>query len=572
METRTRWRWIGAGVLVAAAVVAAVTAIQLTRGTFDWRGQGLVADLGQPDVLVRSARLSQLPKDLVQAPLLRGVLTEDFVTYYEDHPTRLSLAGTLKRLAYDHPLTLPDRLISTVLDAPGEIALWRDGQGRPAHFALLLEHNLATWAALELAKVGLPDKQLSVAGEVGGLLQRTTVYALRVDGRSTWLIATRGARTVVLSSPGLLLEGAKAGAVDITVPPGTSLVNSQAGEVLAQALAMGTGGVSPFARAFALDAVRRRRQQLVARTDFLSFGYQHYFPAVAALKTELDGQGAWTLAVQADGAALGPWRAGAANLWRRLPRSNALCAAVPVDVSRARPLLEAAGVAGVPALLDDLEPTGAMCWGAGGLFAPMLALQLRAGTGAKHDAVFNQVLNQALRQPARTSSDDEAGSEPATAEPVKAQPLQQAAGMQWTRTIAHEFGAVKQGGRRVDVVGVARLGDTLFASTDARNLQQALAVATKTQPALSDRPMPDSAAVLGIDGPQLAKLLETETWRTLRPSVAPTFSRVARELLPPRLAAVSQIGQVQVGLPLAAVAGSGLQWVDLAVTQAAPAR
>jgi uncharacterized protein YfaA (DUF2138 family) len=559
VDQKARWRWIGA-LLAVVVIGAAVTAVTIVRGPFDWREQGLVADLGHPDLLIRSAKLSQLPKDLAQAPLLRGILTDDFVHYYEDHPTTLSVTGTFKRLAYDHPLSIGDRLIATVLDAPGEVALWRDGQGRPTHFALLLEHNLATRAVLELAKVGLPDKQLSVAGEVGGLLKKTRVYALRVDSRNTWLFATQGGRTVVLSHPGLLLEN------------GTAM-NGDAADAMARALTTAAGDESPFAKDFGLGAPRGVQQQIAAKTDFLGFGYQYFFPAVSALKTELNAQGRWTMAVQTDGAALGPWRAGAANLWRQLPRSNALCVALPVDVQRTRPLLDAVEIKGTHELLADVEPTGAMCWGAGGLFAPMLALPLKAGTGAKHDGVFDQVLTLVVRQPKRVASEAEAGANPTPAEPepVKTETIKQPAGVLWTRTVAHEFGAVKQGDQRVDVLGIARVGDMLFASTDVRNLQAAMAVAGKTQPALSDQPMEGAAAVLAIDGPQLARLLEAETRRTLRPTLAPTFSRVARELLPPRLAAVSKLGRVQLGLPVSAVGAKGTQWVELQVGQTASA-
>lgn len=563
METHRRKRWIGLVVLVAGIAAAAVIALSLPRGQFDWRGQGLLADLRRPDVLVRSARLSALPKDLVQAPLLRGILTEDFVTYYESHPARLSIAGTAKRLAYDHPLSLSDRLVATVLDAPGEIALWRDGQGRLSHFALVLEHNLATRAALELAKVGLPDKQLSVAGELGSIFNRTPVYALRLDGRTTWLIASRDDRTVVLSHPGLLLEGGAGkpkDSIEVDTPRGTSLLNRDAAAALADLLDTPAGGATPFAEAFSLDALGRLRQQLVARTDFLSFGYQHFFPAVDALNTQLGDDGRWTLAAHAQSRAVEPWRRGATELWRQLPRSNALCASLPVDPSRVAPLFLAAGMGNVLGLLADVEPTAAVCWGAGGLFAPMVALPLRPGTGARHDATFEQLLQTLVRQPP-------AGG--AAPQVVESHPLSHGDRRLWTRAVVHALGAVEHEGDRADVVGIARIGDMLFASTDQRNLRQVLAVAAKTQSSLSDRPMAQATAVLGIDGPQLARLLETQTWRTLRPEVAPTFSRVARELLPPRLAAVAQLGQVQVGLPAVVEASTAQwRWVDLPVVQA----
>lgn len=560
-----RWRPLG---LAVAAVLVVGGAVQLARSMWHGSVNRLQIDLRQPDVLVRSARLSQLPQDLAQAPLLRGVLNEDFVHYYEDHPAGLSLTGTLKRLAYDHHLTLADRLLATVLDAPGELALWRDGHGLPSHFVLVLEHNLAVEAALALAKVGLPDKQLSVAGEVGGIGRKTTVYALQVDSRTTWLLASRGGRTVLLSHPGLLLDA-----------PGA--VASDPAAVLAQALATGAGEASPFAQAFALPPREAAvTQQLAARVDYLGMGYQHFFPGLQALRAELRGPAGWQAAVQADGATAGAWLSGAARLWPGLPRSSALCAAMPLNLARSQALLAQAGVAQADAFLKDLAPTGAMCWGAGGLFAPMLALQWQPGTGARHDAELATLMAQALRSPPAQAAeagtgdgDDAPAGKPATPLDTSVQRkalAQPAGGVLWTRAVPHEHGSSRIAGQPVNVVAMARLGDTWLASTDLRTVEQAVAVAAKTQPALSDRAMAGATPVLAIDGGHLAALLDTETWRTLRPTTTPTFYRVARELLPPRLAAVRQLGQVQIGLaPLPAQAATGLQWLPLQVQQQA---
>jgi len=560
---RIRWRPLG---LTVAAVLVVGGALQLARGMWQGSVNRLQIDLRQPDLLIRSARLSRLPQALAEAPLLRGVLSEDVVHYYEDHPAGLSLAGTLKRLAYDHHLTLADHLLATVLDAPGELALWRDGHGMPSHFVLMLEHNLAAEAALALAKVSLPDKQLSVAGEVGGIGRKTTVYALQVDNRNTWLLASRGGRTVLLSHPGLLLDA-----------PGA--LSKDAADVVAQALATKAGGVSPFADAFALPAREPAvSQQLVARVDYLGMGYQHFFPGLAALRAELREPAGWQAAVRADGATASAWLSGASRLWPSLPRSSALCAALPLNLAGSSAVLEQAGVADPAAFLKDLAPTGAVCWGAGGLFSPMLALQWQAGTGARHDEALATVMTQALRSPPTQPNDGEAadGDEatPATAKPraeldtaVQRKALAQpAGGLLWTRAVPHEHGNTRLAGQPVNVVAMARLGDTWLASTDLRTVQQAIDVAAKTQPALSDRPMTGATAVLAIDGGHLAALLDAETWRTLRPQTAPTFHRVARELLPPRLAALRQLGPVQIGLaPLPAPPGSGLQWLPLQV-------
>ena len=68
-------------------------------------------DFSHPDALILSERLSALPRDLLKVPLLKATLTEEFAFYYEEQEGRLSLMGTLRRLAYEHHLSFGDSLV-----------------------------------------------------------------------------------------------------------------------------------------------------------------------------------------------------------------------------------------------------------------------------------------------------------------------------------------------------------------------------------------------------------------------------------------------------------------------------
>ncbi|WP_048273786.1 DUF2138 family protein, partial [Pseudomonas aeruginosa] len=72
-------------------------------------------DLRKPDALIESVSLSRLPKEILEVPLLRDTLTEDFVFYYENNGDRLGLTGTLRRIIYEHDLTLKDSLVEELL-------------------------------------------------------------------------------------------------------------------------------------------------------------------------------------------------------------------------------------------------------------------------------------------------------------------------------------------------------------------------------------------------------------------------------------------------------------------------
>src|SRR5580765_1208177 len=87
-------------------------------------------DLALPDVMIRTNSLARLPRDLLRVPLFKDVLSEDFVFYYQQNEGRLSLSGTLRRLAYEHELDSGDWLIRMVIDEPAEVLLWKGPNGR----------------------------------------------------------------------------------------------------------------------------------------------------------------------------------------------------------------------------------------------------------------------------------------------------------------------------------------------------------------------------------------------------------------------------------------------------------
>jgi uncharacterized protein YfaA (DUF2138 family) len=553
LDRQTRNR-LFAGVAVLGAVIGLVT---LTRAQFHDTVNALGVDLRHPDILVRSARLSDLPKDLVNAPLLKGVLTNEVVHYYEDHPTRLSLLGTLKRLAFEHELSWSDRLIASAIDAPAELAFWRDAKGRPEHFVLVLQRNVAARAMEQLGKVALPDKQLTVAGEVAG----HKVYALAINQRNTWLVVSSGDRLVILSNPGLLLEASGG-------------LSREPHLVVEALLKSPDTEPTAFAKDQGLPALAAGiKQEITARSDYLSFGYQHFFPGLEALRVASDTQGHWHFHARVQPPVLKAWRAGAGTLWNALPRACAVAAALPMDWQRAGQVTEALGD-GAQDLTGQLMPTAAVCWGsAGGLYAPVLAAQFQADPGVTQDKALKLLMGQASRNTALKPIEPgrEADMTPGPVlEKNLAAPIH---GRLWTRVIPHELGAVRQGGTRVNVVAMARLGGTVLASVDQRALEPALAVARKTYPALADATV-QGVPVLTINAPELAKMIDAETWRTLQPGVVPTFYRVAKELLPERLQALQRLGTVQVALPVdakLAAAGAGAEstearWVDLSVT------
>jgi uncharacterized protein YfaA (DUF2138 family) len=558
VERKTRNRaLIGLGALVATLGVVA-----LTRAQFGGSVNALNIDLQHPDILVRSARLSDLPKDLAQSPLLRGVLSPEVVHYYEDHPTRLSVLGTLKRLAYDYQLTWADQVLSSSIAAPAELALWRDGKGRPEYFMLVLQKNLLTQVLDPLSKLTLNDEQLSIAGELPTHQGTATVYALKISQRNHWLLVGLKNKLIVLSDPGLLLQG-------------NDKLSREASKVITAALEAGDTQASPLAAELGLGPLQSLKQQIVARADYLSMGYQHFFPGLDAVRVDEQRDGSWGVSAKVTPEALTTWKATAKPLWAAMPRGSALCVAMPVDWSLATPLLGAVAKPDTAAVLNALNPVSATCWNsAGGLYAPILAAQFKGTPGAQYDPALKALLADVTRKKAGKGSGAADGAAIApTSEKALSAPAQ---GKLWRRTIPHELGAIKQAGVKANVVSVARNGSTVLASVDERAINQALNVASKTYPAMGDERGVPGTPVLSIDGAELARLLEAQTWQTLSPQTVPTFYRVAKQLLPARLQALKGMGRVQVSLPDGAVVGKregssdagGSGWVALRVNTA----
>jgi uncharacterized protein YfaA (DUF2138 family) len=194
-----------AGVVVLSALVG--------WRAFGWNGLGpvnrLKLDLAHPDALIVTRSLSTLPRDLLTIPLARAVLREDFLFYYEQNEDRLGLQGSLRRIAYEHELTLGDQLIRSVLDEPADVAVWRDADGSLKHYAIAVSRSSFTRLLEEAAKVALKDSQLTLAGQIKVDGNTTQVYALEYAQRRTLLFAAAGKRMVILSHAGMLYGGDK---------------------------------------------------------------------------------------------------------------------------------------------------------------------------------------------------------------------------------------------------------------------------------------------------------------------------------------------------------------------------
>ncbi|MET1079229.1 MAG: DUF2138 domain-containing protein [Pseudomonas sp.] len=544
-STRPRWR----GALLAAGVLGvglASAAGLFYSGAFTpevprelAESSELQLDLGRPDALIESQSLSGLPKDLLSVPLLRDSLTEDLVFYYEANPDRLGLAGSLRRIIYEHDLQLQDSLLDELLDQPAQVALWRGEDGKLKHFLLLLDRGGLARLLEPLARVAASDTQLSEVASLQVDGDVVPLYRLNYNGRQSLLLASHGDKLLVLSSPGMLLQSQWDGTL-----PGR--------EAIARVEAL-LDGDSPFAERFGLESDSALRQRITLSSDFLALGYQRFIPTFAGLRFEMDGQGWHSFLALNDSEERSSLAF--APVWQAMPMGASACVALPVATRLPKDLLVKVGVedAAASALTEHLSGAAGLCWyPESRLHSPLLVGQLDESVGSGQDQQLGALFESLI-----------GAQEVQERAPVETQTLGQA--QRWQRTVSSNFGQYpgSEPGRGFFKISLARHGATLLFSLDDTLVGKALDTLDKRFPPLADVLPKDALVPLYLAPDTLAKLFEQETLDSLPTDMEPVFRNAAQTLLLPKLKALAGHGRYALTLPADAEADGSWSWQPL---------
>jgi uncharacterized protein YfaA (DUF2138 family) len=470
--------------------------------------------LAQPDAMIVSSRVRDLPRDLLSVPLLKSALTEDFVFYYEGNDRLLSLKGALRRIAYEHDLSLGDEVIAMALDRPADIALWRDENGKLTHWLINAERTewtkLLQWAATAAAD----DKQLSQFGTLPLADGASTpVYQLFYAPGQSLLFAGNGDKMVIFSDSTML---------------NTAYGDDAARAKVWQALLDSHWQASPLRQHFGLSTFTGKHT-VVAELAYLSFNYQNFFPAFEALRFDFDGKD-WDSYVRLNGGT--PREALETEaLWKHVPTAASLCASLPVDAQKLGPIFKDKGSAlnDNASVLDGVHAPAAICWYPdGGLYSPLVVARVdaKSTTDAALDALFDAAIGNSL---AAASASQPVVTGVAAPAAGGASPAKDAA-RTWHRSVATDFG-------RFDVT-MARQGDWLVFSPKAQLVENALAVFAGLRPAMADT-LPDSPMVQAVLTPRtLATLLDQAALGSLPQKSEPILRAAAQNQLSPRIKAM----------------------------------
>lgn len=490
----------------------------------------LTLDLSAPDVLIRSNSLSQLPADLLRIPLLQDLLSEDFLFYYEHSEGRYGLGGTIRRIAYEHNVGLTDELIKLVMDEPADVAIWRGSKGELKYYAIAMTRGNLAKMLQPLALIAMKDRQLSLIGETHVADERVQIFALEYAWRQKMLIATHHDRVLVLSDPAMILN-----------PDGT--LTASANHLLQDLLGPDKHRQQRFAADFALEE-SANEHSMAFKTNFLSFYYQHFFPTLKALRFDFGKKSAvhiakkstaiqsplespsWSTAMLLE---LDPAQSATdihrQTLWQALPYQAGACVNLPTNwhvVARtmSNPKIADGSVAPLSSLFSG--PIG-MCWYATSrLHTPLFVAELNAVDNS--DAILEKYFNYGIRQNAAINAED--GS------PIKA----------FTTNTGDVLWQTEPASNHSQPT-LARSNRLVYFSPDAALVNQALAVAHKQHPAVSDgwkNPKPASYTIALVSPLKLAKLAKQEIVLSLPRQQDELLRNAAEQHLLPKLAAVEQ--------------------------------
>jgi uncharacterized protein YfaA (DUF2138 family) len=536
---RRKWFVVGGALAIAGAAIA----VKVGWARFGGSINALEVDLSQPDAYVATPALSRLPRDLVKAPIARDVLTEDFAFYYEEHEDRLGLRGALKRIAFEHETTLTDKLIELALDEPAEVAMWADAKGAPRYWLIAMTRNTLAKAIQGIGTLAAGDKQLSTIGEVRFNGSATTVYALTLSPRRTLAVASQGNRVVVLSDPGLLFDDARH-------------ADAKSREVVAQLLSGEAKDQSVFRRHFGLGEPGKGHT-VVADVRMLSFGYQHFFPGLKAMRFDLaPGGAALQTQLRVEGAAALPASPADRTMWSALPVNPAACTLLPADWARAKAVLEGVNAPDAKAwaaLADGLEGPAAVCWYARSqLHTPLFVAQTKAN-GPDPAAALDTLSRWLL--PANA------------AEVADAKPVHKGA-QRWQREVAAPWGPHGEGEQSSYRPTLAHQGRWISFSPDDALVDLALDAQARRFPSIADA-LPAGSATLSVVAPrQVADLVQREALAVLPPEQE-LFRQAAEQHLMPRLAALRKVPSAR-AVPMRAPDAQG--WVPVEWQPLRPAK
>ncbi|MGK0289580.1 MAG: hypothetical protein ACI86H_001025 [bacterium] len=334
------------------------------------KGKQLNLGIPTPDGVLVTQNLANFPKDIIENPTLKKILTEKFLFYYEGSESHLSLKGTLRRITFENQLSFKDHIVKSILDQPAEIAFWKGHDGRLSEFIMIVRKsprsNLMT-LALSLAN----KNDRSFKSEEDFFISKTKkvkVYSLKYGKRKKLYFTGIQNRYYFFTRKNLMIS------------QGTSTEEQVAGFRNLYKRNLRQGIFSPL---FGVKG-SSGKHTLIVNAKYLSFGYQRFFPSLRAFSFTFRKK-IWATRALVLGKT--PYLK-TEQLWKAFPKDPSLCVALPVDASRVKSVITGVMKQNYGEITKLVESATGICWYQdSGLYTPLLAAKVKPVVVAKQDQI-----------------------------------------------------------------------------------------------------------------------------------------------------------------------------------------
>jgi uncharacterized protein YfaA (DUF2138 family) len=285
-----------------------------------------------PDATINTQSLFDLPKDLVSIPLVKDLLTEDFVFYYRNSGEDwLQFRGALARIAFEHELDWPTQIATWLMNGPAEIALWKGDEGRLNHFMVILNQSALKDLAAQIAKISIGDSQLKAEKAVSGHSAISVARLELPSGKNVFLAAENG-RIFIFSDASMTLpiETEQKGIIERS-----KIFFGAKDEVSVYSPKLGTN-----------------KHSLTVSAQYLSFGYQAFIPGLQNLRLDFSKGGQWSASVLTT-PEMSPIDA---KNWSYQARGAALCFSLPLNLKKVGSIVKS------EILLHQMKNNATACW------------------------------------------------------------------------------------------------------------------------------------------------------------------------------------------------------------------
>ncbi len=349
-------------------------------------------DISKPDAVILTRSLSQLPQDIISNPFLKDVLSEDFLFYYENNESRLSLEGGIRRIIYEHRQDMLDRILHRIFNSPAEIGIWKGDDGRLTDVIMVMPKTVFSDIAQFALEVSQKDSYVNEFHKVDLNSDELMIWEFRYASNRRFFFTSNQDNLYVFTSPRFFTDK-------------RTTTKTKLKTLLTRNFKDGI-----FSSTYGLNGIVGKHALLFS-VKYLSFGYQKFFPFFQALGFYFDGKQweTWvnTQMVQSESQAAPkvdkitgestqatdqtqPQQTNpilsSSKVWAAVPGKPAFCSAVPVEPLLLQQMLDmlTGGDKNGAITLKKIKSATAVCWYAkSDVFTPLVVVHTEDLTGQK---------------------------------------------------------------------------------------------------------------------------------------------------------------------------------------------